>query len=446
MGILKFYYDNIIYTKFINAEEDTRDYLLREWDPKDNDLTEHIFYKEISEEITKQFRIVYTSELSYQIWKVISSMRRILLSNVEISEQFEKLLEINKTLPAQRTPEWHKFREDKLSASIWGTILNYIGSQNELLLQRLGYEPAQFKGNEFTVWGTMFEPVATSIYEKRENKVIIEFGCLGHPDHKFLAASPDGIADDGIMLEIKCPPKREIIPIPTNYYWAQMQGQLEVCDLERCDFLECKFLEYDEEEEYLSDIDEENNCTFSNNMESGVILTFTDNQNNKQYFYSEFFLRGDALQDWIIDHINKYSNTGKIKDRWRFNGARYWYLKIYQCQPVFRDRKWFAESLEKLKMFYDLMNYYKSLGEQGIKSLLSERRIKGRKSDKKDSSLPTYTGFSIKDGDQEQTVVIESLKKFGFKKTDIPPDDDEEEEPKKPIEEQQIKKFGFKMA
>ena len=36
------------------------------------------------------------------------------------------------------------------------------------------------------------------------------------------------------------------------------------------------------------------------------------------------------------------------KDRWEYVGASYWKIVIYQVNPVFRDREWFAEYREKL--------------------------------------------------------------------------------------------------
>ena len=41
--------------------------------------------------------------------------------------------------------------------------------------------------------GIKFEPVATQIYEKRNNVEVIEFGCLPHPYIPYFGASPDGI-------------------------------------------------------------------------------------------------------------------------------------------------------------------------------------------------------------------------------------------------------------
>ena len=88
--------------------------------------------------------------------------------------------------------------------------------------------------------GVKYEEVAVMIYEQRNSMKVFEYGCIPHPVYDFIGASPDGITDSGIMLEIKCPSSRKITGVIPSYYWCQVQTQLEVCELDRCDFLECK--------------------------------------------------------------------------------------------------------------------------------------------------------------------------------------------------------------
>ena len=433
MGILKCFYDKIIYNNFLKINSEFQNFLLTEWEPL-NDISNTEFYLSIEKDISSQYRIVYKNDLNTNIWKVVQSLRRIILKKDEIKAQFEELLKINANLPAQRSAEWYVFREDMITASNWGNVMGYIGSEIELLKSKLGI--TKFNGNAATMFGTKYEAVATSIYEKRMNKKMIEFGCLRHPDPNnfFLGASPDGISDDGVMLEIKCPSSREILPIPTSYYWAQMQGQLEICNLERCDFLECKIREYEDEEEYNNDND--------NNNESGVILTFKDRNGNLSYIYSSFFIKGDELQKWIIDNIKI-----KYKDKMDYLGVSYWYLKYYQCMPVFRDREWFAMARVKLKEFYDKWQYYKGLGEDGIRQL---KTIKPKKNQIDDKSITEYEGFVIEKNNEEQTLSISKLKKFGFSAisstsniTDDGNDGNDGNDNNKNVTTIKIKKFGF---
>ena len=440
MGLLKFYYDEIILNNFNKSLE--RDFLLNDYDPDTHKIEETEFYRAVSQEIMEKFRILYEKELRDQIWKVIRSLRRIILKPDEIKSQFEKLLEINKTLPEQRSPEWYVFRENLITASSWGNVLGYIGSPKEVILQKCGHEPSQFKGNVHTVWGTKYEPVAGAIYEYRMGKKVIDFGCLRHPmdENFFLGASPDGISDDGVMLEIKCPPRRIIEKIPTNYYWAQMQGQLEVCDLERCDFLECKIAEYDDEESYLDDI----NCagdrphTDSYGMESGVIMNFKKDGDLK-YFYSELFLRGKDLTEWQVKIM-------KENRKMEFIGATYWKLTEYHCKPVFRDREWFQWAREQLKLFYDQWQFYK---KHGYESLLTERQIKPRSSGVEDTLLTEYAGFTVtSEAGEETEVVVRKLKKFGFSSSKEPDGVPEKKfsfnlKQNESVVEKISKKFGF---
>lgn len=432
MGLLKFYYDRIIYEKFQKLL--SKDFLLNEFNPEVHKIEDTEYYFNVREEIIKQFKIIYENELKDQIWKVIRSLRRIILYPDEISKQMEVLLEINKSLPEQRTPEWYAFRENLITASSWGNVFGWIGSPKEVILQKLGHEASQFKGNEFTRWGTKYEPVATMIYEKRTGKKIIDFGCLRHPaeENFFLGASPDGIAMDGVMLEIKCPPRREIGPIPPNYYWAQMQGQLEVCDLEQCDFLECKLEEYDDEDAYLEDMDE-------NGPESGVVLTFK-NKDDLKHFYSPFYMKGKELTDWMVKTIKD-----NRKLRLDFTGASYWKVVIYQVQPVFRDREWFTWAREQLKLFHDQWQFYKL---HGYDSLLTERQIKPKPSNIDDTKLTDYDGFTtVSETGEEVEIVVKKMTTFGFsvgaKKITFSQKEPEENTPIFQDDTPRKKTFGF---
>jgi putative phage-type endonuclease len=422
----------------LESASDYRKFLLHNWE-KDADISDSDFYMAIEKAAISQFRFVYKVDLKNNIWKVIQSLRRMILCEDEIKVQFAELLKINATLPAQRSPEWYVFRENMITASDWGKVMGYIGNDVELLRNKLGI--TQFKGNAATQFGTKYEAVATSIYEKRMDKKVIDFGCLRHPnpDLFFLGASPDGISNDGIMLEIKCPTSREILPIPTTYYWAQMQGQMEICDLERCDFLECKIEEYADEEAYTEDI------SLDNSRESGVIVSFKKKDGALVHEYSPFFLQGAPLQEWIINHIKEKTLLPKFADRLEYLGASYWYIKFYQCVPVFRDREWFDIAKVKLAEFYEKWQHYKSLGEDGIRQL---QTLKPKKSEYGDKSITEYTGIVIEE--KEEVLSVPKLNKFAFTSTKIleptvsqgyghqtAEDDDSE----KPISK--FKKFGF---
>ena len=140
------------------------------------------------------------------------------------------------------------------------------------VIKKCGKKGPKFTGNIHTEWGVKYEDVAVKLYELRNNTKVHEFGIMEHPTYKFISASPDGISVEGIMLEIKCPPKRKITGIPPRHYWMQMQIQLEVCDLEYCDFLECKITEYSGINEYLEDTKK-----VKNEIKSNKTLLYTKN-------------------------------------------------------------------------------------------------------------------------------------------------------------------------
>jgi len=109
------------------------------------------------------------------------------------------------------------------------------------------YEP--FKDTIYTLHGKLYEPIAARFYSINKKTKINDFGLITHSKLKWLAASPDGITDDGVMLEIKCPLSRKINTegIPFGY-WLQTQIQMEVCDLDECDFLECEIAEISQQD------------------------------------------------------------------------------------------------------------------------------------------------------------------------------------------------------
>jgi putative phage-type endonuclease len=388
MGLLKHYYDKIVFDQFKLLNQETNEYLLKEWDGSASTIKNTEFYEKVSSEILKTFGILYEDDLPMEIWRVIRSLRRIILNPTEIHEQMNILCKINETLPAQRSPAWHAFRENLLTASSWGNILGYIGSRKDVILQKCGYEPAQFKGNKYTRWGVKYESIVIRIYEKRTGKNIIDFGCMRHssPDNFFLGASPDGISADGGMLEAKVPQLRNIGSIPTDYYMAQMWGQLEVCNLEICYFLECKIHEFNTVEEYMDHVHQVENGSITENIECGVSVDFFIDADTVKTIHSDFFIKDDSIDKFISDRIDE--NNG-IK----FIGVTYWKIEIYQCNPVFRNREWFAWAREHLKIFYDELQFYRKVG---YKSLLTERQYKPKKDDMEDTKITDYDGFQKK--------------------------------------------------
>lgn len=240
----------------------------------------------------------------------------------------KKILELPKV--EQRSEEWFCIRRNLITASDFAQALGKgkFGSANQFYKSKCGYE---VNNVDMTVpalkWGVRYEEVANMFYKHKLNVDVYEFGILRHPRLDFIGASPDGISDMGVMLEIKCPWKRKKSEtIPEQYYY-QIQGQLEVCDLEECDYLECYIQEYD-------DRDSMKNCEKS--LYKGIIYEVKPN----------IFEHGN-LND--LDYERMEGTYMKV----------YFYgIKDYFLRRVYRDKEFFKETvLEIEKVWKKVLEY-----------------------------------------------------------------------------------------
>ena len=308
-----------------------------------------------------------------------------------------------KTLPQheQKSEEWYAMRLTMLSASDWGTILgdNPYSKQDQVLLKKCGQD--NFMTNAAMQWGNKYEDVAIAIYEHRNNVKVYDFGCIRHPSLSFLGASPDGISTDGVMLEIKCPTSRQITGIPPKYYWCQVQGQLEVCELDRCDFLECKLKEYEEgETEYINDNFNGDHRYCSNGKEKGVVVEFFNKETKSfVYKYSSVCIIGDDLDNWKEKMIKNYVNENIILSSFDF-----WYLEEISCVPIYRNQEWFNEAKIILEEFWLKVVKYRTLGltilkedlqqikdnKKQEKIIIKEEKLKLKEDNKKQRKMKDY--------------------------------------------------------
>jgi putative phage-type endonuclease len=237
----------------------------------------------------------------------------------------------------QKTTEWYAARHNVISASDFAQALGEgkFGTQRQLIEKKLlTVEQAIQEGsnisNPFFKWGHTYEPVASKIYSLlHENVKIYEFGLIRHPTLNFLSASPDGITEACVMVEIKCPMKRRIIKddIPLQYYY-QMQAQLEVCGLDYCDYIECSFEE----------------CA-----------TMDD-------FKKFEGIKGARTKDGQLSPILPY-DTFKVFEDWlvsQESTATLWILKDYQVKRVKKDEIFLTEKLKELKDVWDQILYYRA--------------------------------------------------------------------------------------
>lgn len=266
--------------------------------------------------------------------------------------------------PEQRTPEWYDFRNNRLTASDLWHITNWNESKvHDILKKKCGVEQKYNLGPAL-LHGIKFEPVATWIYEKRYKVEIIEFGCLPHSVIPYFGASPDGICAStsenrnlaGRMLEIKCPKSRVITGFIPEVYRAQIQGQLEVCDLEYCDFLECDIRVYNSRQDFFDDsfIRDDGSIDYKRTKkgnEKGVLFE-TLNTDNKSYDYQynyEEIKSIEQLDKWEEPFIDKILDSENLEHA----GTTLWYLNNISVVLVQRDRKWFNKNFGNIKRFWE---------------------------------------------------------------------------------------------
>lgn len=275
----------------------------------------------------------------------------------------------------QKSEEWYKVRNDLITASDFAQALGKgkFGNADQILKKKVqpSSEDAFSGGNIFFAWGNMFEPVANDIYSKLHHNVTIhEFGLLKHPKLDFFGASPDGISDVGVMLEIKCPYKRKIesgSEVPTQYYY-QIQGQLEVCGLKECDYFECQFQMYDGRETFYRN--------YSNDCVKGAIIVYFNEQGNKAYKYSPIVM-------------GQYTNTTNQVSQTEFEGwvdehltedcieVKYWYLNTFNLQRVSLDKQFVDEKLKELGAFWKRVLHYRQNPDRFQVEVLKQITIDG---------------------------------------------------------------------
>jgi putative phage-type endonuclease len=150
----------------------------------------------------------------------------------------------------QRTEEWFAARCGKVTASRVADIIaktktgasasreNYLA---QLVCERMTGKPAESYSNSAMQHGTDTEPFARAAYEARMDILVTEVGFIDHPWITMSGASPDGLANEG-MVEIKCPNTATHIDtllsrtVPAKYI-TQMMWQMACADRPWCDFV-----------------------------------------------------------------------------------------------------------------------------------------------------------------------------------------------------------------
>lgn len=320
-------------------------------------------------------------------------------------------------LPEQRTPEWFEMRSKKITASDGGAIVGYNKYEKAFWFVKKKTTKIPFESNSACYHGKKLEEPATMIYQYRMNVKVEEFGLMGHPNIAFLGASPDGIVChdklDGIhktkfvgrMLEIKCPARRKIklysddeFEVCPKYYWAQVQLQLQCCELDECDFWQCKLDEYDCFEHFLNDTDEKEPFrSKATGYEKGCLIQLLPQQSFdrlkpvanrinelekqirrlKDPDTSEFKSMKTRPREELVDSLElKLGDSKKEYDTfyWQevYDVASFIYPKTIEMSP-FDCLKWINEQLEEIKTnpiyrdkVFDCVKYWRLVESKNI--------------------------------------------------------------------------------
>lgn len=294
---------------------------------------------------------------------------------------------LEKPQAPQKSDLWHEQRKNSIGASELASIFNKnpFCSYNKYLLKKSGYETITKDDNIsiHCLHGIKYEEIAQKIYCLRNKVKLYEFGSIEDEKYNWIRASPDGISDNGIMLEIKVPLVRKVYGLPPIYYWYQMQQQLNVCKLNKCDFLECKIEEYNSWDEYKQDK--------NNNMEKGIIIEYfnkneSDPWRKKSWIYPENIIM--SLED-IYVWISKVKYDLSIDENREFSRIICWKLIQYSCFRVYRNYNWWNNNFKIIENFWNLVSRYR---ENGYEELIPKKRTK--KIEKKKDILEQYQFLS----------------------------------------------------
>lgn len=130
-----------------------------------------------------------------------------------------------------------------ITASDVATALgvNKYQSVNSLIKKKVQVQSENSSGNSSaTLHGNKFEDEARLLFSDRFNLETWEIGLFQHPSIKWLGGSPDGIASDGNLIEIKCPVTREIVHDIPEHYYPQVQICMEILNRPACYFIQYK--------------------------------------------------------------------------------------------------------------------------------------------------------------------------------------------------------------
>ena len=300
-------------------------------------------------------KYIFNDSLYQYIYKVIDPHSKRFNFNPTSSEltSYRQITQelLNKPQFEQRSEGWYADRYNKITASDCNGILTSKSRELEIMMRKLDpLSKLSILEGDAILHGKEYEQVITEATEERFSTKIYEYGCVTHHTHSFIGASPDGIMEDGTMIEIKCPYSRVIEGLPVKDYWVQMQLQMECCNLNICYFIEGKITKYEDEHSFLEDRDSDKEYLRKNGNEKGLIIAFVkDGKEQCKYPENTVKWNWEELSEWrdkVLLELIEDNSISLIRED-------FFKVDTYSLTPVYRDREWFANIFPIFKDFWD---------------------------------------------------------------------------------------------
>jgi putative phage-type endonuclease len=328
--------------------------------------------KEMIYFINNNIKDINKIEYIYKKYKDVMSIDKKAIKN-RIGEinNYRKVLKelVKEPIIKQRTKEWFDARENRLTAS---DLFDAI--KDSKVSDAIAKKKAKITKNNINFnaikplkWGTMFEPMVSRIYSEVNGNInIYEFGLICDSQNEHFGASPDGINELGIMIEIKCPYSRKIVDgyIPEKYL-MQIQGQLAVCNLKECDYIECMFLIL-EESEYMEEFGNNKDA----NIKHGIIAEYISDCGSGEYTYLYSDNNKTAAEN-IKDIRNKIDtfDENTENNKYKCEKLTYWKLDNINTQRVIFNKDEWKNTSDKIHIFWEKVEKFKLLPVEKIKFL-----------------------------------------------------------------------------
>ena len=250
---------------------------------------------------------------------------------------------IKATLPdgiTQRTPEWYAARENYVTASDFYYAAFGTDAAKRRFVASTSGNGAAFTGSAATRWGVKYEDWARLLYELYMSTTVREYGLLLHETVDIMAASPDGISEQAVCVEIKSTVTRTLADIPPEYY-AQMQGQMEVTGLHLADFVVCKAEEY-EPEEFWPKFEDAHASGYGYER-FGAIGSKDKPDGTLSFVYSTPGMSPDELRAWVSETLDTHTQCS-------FHGT-----PNFSVRRIARDDEYVASMIAELRKTWEMV-------------------------------------------------------------------------------------------